>query len=72
MYYKGGTDGVPFIFYDWYVASYYLVKITIGCKSVKDVFYNVVFGFIRGVIFYYIISSYYQEAEKGHLEKRVI
>lgn len=69
MYYKGGVDSVPFIFVTGMLLLTIWSRITIGCKSVKDVFYNVLFGFIRGIIFYYIISEYYQDAEKGHLER---
>jgi hypothetical protein len=69
MYYKGGIDSVPFIFVTGMLLLTIWSRITIGCKTVKQVFFNVIFGFIRGVIYYYIISKYYIEAEKGHMEK---
>ena len=44
-------------------------RINIGCKNSKDVLFNLVFGSIRGILFYMIISKYYAEAERGILEK---
>ena len=69
MYYKGGIDSVPFIFVTGMLLLTIWSRITIGCKQVKDVVFNIIFGMVRGVIFYYIISEYYQDAEKGALEK---
>ena len=69
MYFKGGLDIIPFIFITAMLLVTIWSRITIGCKNIKDIFFNIVFGFIRGVIFYYIIYKYYAEAEKGILEK---
>ena len=69
MYYKEKLDTVPFIFVTAMLLLTIWSRVTIGCKKINDVFFNIVFGFVRGVIFYYIISSYYKEAEKGILEK---
>ena len=44
-------------------------RINIGCKKAKDVLFNLVFGSIRGILFYMIISKYYAEAERGIVEK---
>ena len=69
MYYKENLDTVPFIFVTAMLLLTIWSRVTIGCKKISDVFFNIVFGFVRGVIFYYIISSYYKEADKGILEK---
>ena len=69
MYYKGNLDSVPFIFITGMLLLTIWSRITIGCKKINDVFFNIVCGFIRGVILDYIISTYYQDAEKGILEK---
>ena len=69
MYYKGGIDTVPFMFVTAMLLLTIWSRITIGCKKVKDVLFNIVFGFIRGVIFYYFIQEYYAQAEKGQVEK---
>ena len=69
MYYKGGIDSVPFIFVTGMLLLTIWSRITIGCKRVKDVFFNVIFGFIRGVIYYYFISSF--QDTKRHLKKNL-
>ena len=69
MYYKGGIDSVPFIFVTGMLLLTIWSRITIGCKDVKGVIFNIIFGMIRGVIFYYIVT-YYQDAEKGTIGKR--
>ena len=69
MYYKEKLDTVPFIFVTAMLLLTIWSRVTIGCKKINDVFFNIVFGFVRGVIFYYIISSYYKEADKGIMEK---
>jgi hypothetical protein len=69
MYFKGGIDSVPFIFLTAMFLLTIWSRITIGCKTVKDVLYSVIVGFIRGIIYYYIIYSFYQDAEKGQLER---
>lgn len=69
MYYKGGIDTVPFIFVTGMLLLTIWSRVTIGCKKIKDVLFNIIFGFIAGTLYYYIIATYYQESEKGQLEK---
>ena len=69
MYYKGKIDSIPFIFITAMLLLTIWSRVTIGCKKIKDVAFNIIFGFVRGVIFYYIIYEYYKEAEKGIHEK---
>lgn len=69
MYYKEKLDTVPFIFVTAMLLLTIWSRISIGCKTIKDILFNIVMGFLRGVIFYYIISSYYKDADKGIHEK---
>ena len=40
------------------------------CKNkFSEVILNIIFGALRGIVFYYFIRKYYVEAEKGVLEK---
>ena len=44
-------------------------RMSIGCTpDIKNVIYNVVFGLLRGGIFYYF-KNQYRNSEKGILEK---
>ena len=70
MYFKGKLDTVPFTFVTGMLLVTIWSRITIGCKNFKEVVFNLVFGAIRAVIYYYIVASYYQSAEKGILEKK--
>ena len=47
-----------------------MVRIIIGCKeNFKKVGYEILFGLLRGSLYYYFISSKWQAAEKGKLER---
>lgn len=69
MFYKGGIDAVPFTFLLFMLFVTVWSRISIGCKKMKDVLFNLIFGAIRGIIFYMIISKYYLEAHRGVIEK---
>ena len=69
MFYKGGIDSVPFTFLLFMLFVTVWSRISIGCKKMKDVIFNLIFGAIRGILFYMIISTYYLEAQRGVLEK---
>lgn len=69
MFYKGGIDAVPFTFLLFMLFVTVWSRISIGCKKMKDVLFNLIFGAIRGILFYMIISKYYLEAQRGVLEK---
>tara|TARA_B100001093_G_C26736153_1_gene974542 strand:- start:120 stop:782 length:663 start_codon:yes stop_codon:yes gene_type:complete len=69
MWYKYKFDFIPFIFILFLLILTIWSRIDIGCKEFKDVVLNVVFGALRGIIYYYFVSSYYRDAEKDDLEK---
>lgn len=69
MFYKGGIDSVPFTFLLFMLFITVWSRISIGCKKMKDVLFNLIFGAIRGILFYMIISKYYLEAHRGVIEK---
>lgn len=69
MFYKGGIDAVPFTFLLFMLFITIWSRINIGCKKAKDVLFNLVFGAIRGILFFMIINKYYAEAERGITER---
>ena len=69
MFYKGSIDSIPFTFLLFMLFVTVWSRISIGCKKMKDVLFNLIFGAIRGIIFYMIISKYYLEANRGIVEK---
>lgn len=69
MFYKGSLDTVPFSFLLFMIFLTVWSRLNIGCKTMKEIMFNLVFGSIRGILFYMIISKYYAEAEKGIKEK---
>ena len=69
MYYKQKLDNLPFIFLLTMLFLTIWSRVTIGCKNMKDVGFYLITGLMFGVIYYYFVSKYYLEAEKGKLEK---
>lgn len=69
MFYKGGIDAIPFTFLLFMLFVTIWSRISINCKKMKDVLFNLIFGSIRGILFYMIISKYYMDAHKGFVEK---
>ena len=69
MYYKSKFDMMPFSFITIMLFLTIWSRVTIGCKKMKDVLFNLVFGAVRGILFYYFVSKYYLHAERGLLEK---
>ena len=69
MYYKSKFDMMPFSFITIMLFLTIWSRVTIGCKKMKDVLFNLVFGAVRGIIFYCLVSKYYLHAERGYLEK---
>jgi hypothetical protein len=69
MFYKGKVDGMPLTFLIFMTFLTIWSRVSIGCKKLKDVIFNLIFGTIRGIVFYMIINKAYAEADKGILEK---
>ena len=51
MYYKNKFDVMPFSFITIMLFITIWSRITIGCKKMKDVLFNLVFGAVRGMLF---------------------
>ena len=62
MYYKEQLDIIPFV--SLLVMLFLTVwsRMNVGCETSKSVMYNIIFGIIWGVLFYFIIKDYYLEA----------
>ena len=69
MFLKKKLDTIPFTFITAMLFLTIWSRISIGCKTFKDVIFNVVFGAIRGIIFYYFTYKIYNKAVKGDFEK---
>lgn len=69
MFYKNKIDIIPFTFITTLLLLTIWSRITIGCKVFKDVVFNIIFGTIRGILFFYFVFPYYHRAEKGQIEK---
>ena len=46
-------------------------RITIGCKTLNKAVFSIIFGFIHGIIYYQLVSKWYNKAENETKEKNV-
>ena len=69
MYYKGNLDSMPFITLLVMLFLTIWSRISIKCEKSKDIIFNLIFGIIWGVLFYYFVKDYYLNAESGKIEK---
>jgi len=69
MYYKEKLDVIPFSSLMVMIFLTIWSRVTIKCEKFNDIVFNVIFGVIWGLIFYYFVKDYYLNAEKGLLEK---
>ena len=67
MWYKYSLDFIPFFFILFLLVITIWSRISIGCKTFKDVMFNLVFGAIWGIVYYYFVATYYREAETNML-----
>jgi len=68
--YKGDKSPFTLIFLFIMLGLTGWSRIIIGCKeNYKKVGYEILFGLLRGSLYYYFISSKWQAAEKGKLER---
>ncbi len=63
MWYKYSLDFIPFFFILFLLVITIWSRISIGCKTFKDVMFNIIFGAIAGIVYYYFIARYYRDAE---------
>jgi len=69
MYYKEKLDVIPFTSLMVMIFLTIWSRVTIKCEKFNDIVFNIIFGVIWGLIFYYFVKDYYLNAEKGLLEK---
>mgnify|MGYP006087578659 CR=1 FL=1 len=70
MFYKQKLDVIPFTFLIILLLLTIWSRMALKCKTkFSEVILNIIFGALRGIVFYYFIRKYYVEAEKGVLEK---
>ena len=69
MYYKEKLDVIPFSSLMVMIFLTIWSRVTIKCEKFNDIVFNIIFGVIWGLIFYYFVKDYYLNAEKGLLEK---
>lgn len=64
MWYKYSFDFIPFFFILFLLIITIWSRISIGCKTFKEAIFNVIFGSLRGMIYFYFVSTYYNDAVK--------
>ena len=64
MWHKYNFDLIPFVFLSLMLLLTAWSRISIGCKQLKDVFFNIVVGSILGMLFYYFVRKHYMKAEE--------
>lgn len=70
MFYKQKLDILPFSFLTIMIFLTVWSRMALKCKNkFSDVIVNIIFGFIRGFVYYYFIKTYYLQAERGVKEK---
>ena len=70
MFYKEKLDILPFTFLSITLFLTVWSMMNTNCeRKFGKIITNIVFGAIRGSVYYFIIKKYYLEAEKGKLEK---
>jgi hypothetical protein len=69
MFQKGKFDNIPGWFLIILTALTCWSRMAIKCKGFNDILFNIMRGAIIGILFYYFLSKYYKNAEKGMVEK---
>lgn len=59
MYYKENLDVIPFTSLLTMLFLTIWSRMTIGCETSKSIIYNMIFGIIWGMLFYFFIKEYY-------------
>jgi len=62
MWHKYSLDFIPFFFILFLLVITIWSRISIGCKTFNEVMFNIIFGAITGIIYYYFIAKYYRDA----------
>ena len=68
MYYKENLDTIPFITLLVMLFLTIWSRMSIQCEKSKDIIFNLIFGIIWGVLFYFFVKDYYLNADKGLVE----
>ena len=63
MWYKYSLDFIPFFFILFLLVITIWSRMSIGCKTFKEVMFNIIFGAIAGIIYFYFVAKYYRDAE---------
>ena len=69
MFQKGKFDNIPGWFLIILTALTCWSRMAIKCEGFNDVLFNIMRGAIIGILFYYFLSKYYKNAEKGFIER---
>ena len=65
MWYKYSFDFIPFFFLLFLLIITIWSRISVGCKTFKEAVFNIIFGALRGIIFFYFVATYYQDATQS-------
>ena len=70
MWNKNKMDWYKFNFLTFMIIITIWSRMAIGCNiDLQDIIFNVVFGLLRGALFFYFFQNYYSDVERGIIEK---
>ena len=65
MWNESKLDAIPFTFLLVLLVLTAWSRITIGCKTIRDVLFNLILGGLLGMLYYYLVSNKYQKAKEA-------
>jgi len=68
---KGEKNPTTVIFTSLLLAITIWSRTSTGCKTIRTALISCIVGFIYGAIYFYFISDYWKDAEKGYYERKV-
>jgi len=70
MWVKNTMDWFKFNFLTFMIVITIYSRMAIGCQNkIEKVIFNVIFGLIRGGLYYYFFADYYKSVERGVIER---
>lgn len=65
MWNDSKIDPIPFSFLIVLLVLTAWSRLTIGCKTVKDLMFNIIMGGLLGMLYYYMVKGKYQKAKEA-------
>lgn len=71
MWNESKIDAIPFTFLIVLLVLTAWSRITIGCKTFRDVLFNLVMGGLFGMLYYYLVKGKYNEAKTSETNEQL-